>query len=347
MTSALAHIQSRQRIAHEMGPLAWVLFDPDITDVFLDDTAGMWSHHRGGVRHRHDGFYAPGGDLRGFAMALIAAGGRHLDVAHPMVDVTLADGIRVHAVLGGSGVSGTSVSIRFPRLDRIPLGSFGGLRAHDGDLLSASELIEADIAAYRTLLVSGATGSGKTTLLAAALEAIPGRERLITLEDVAELQIDHPQHVALCTRQPNSEGKGAVNLADLLVQALRMRPDRLAIGECRGPEVVDMLMAFTTGHRGGGSTIHARSISEVPARINALCSRSGVGRAAAAELVVAAIDRVVHVEADANGHHVVGYGAPRLARDSWRVDLLAVGVGVGLGAHPNAQQIPSSLGNVA
>ncbi|WP_183086082.1 CpaF family protein [Mycetocola reblochoni] len=339
-TSRLLHsLRSRAALASELDELAWTVYDPGISDVFIDEDCGLWTIARSGRRTRHDAARVPPERLRALAVGLIAAGGRHLDVACPLADVVVADGVRVHAVLGSAGVAGTSISIRLPRIDPVTLDDVGvdpalgpaaELRAlirDDPALGPAAELralIRDDVDSRRTTLVTGATGSGKTALLSALLAEVPAMERIVSLEDVAELTPDHPQHIVLRTRQANADGAGAIGIDELLVQALRMRPDRLVVGECRGTEAVDMLMAFTTGHAGGGSTLHAPSIDDVPSRLSSLCSRGGLAPAATAELALSAIDRVVHVRAVPGGSSISGYGRPRPVPGGWRVEPLPI-----------------------
>ena len=158
-----------------------------------------------------------------------------------------------------------------------------------------SRLLRDVVAGRLAFLVSGGTGSGKTTLLATMLGLVPARERIVLVEDSSELRPVHPHVVALEARPPNIEGKGGLDLRTLVRQALRMRPDRLVVGEVRGAEVVDLLAAMNTGHEGGSGTLHANSATEVPARIEALAATAGLGRAAAASQLAAAVDLVLHV----------------------------------------------------
>ena len=163
------------------------------------------------------------------------------------------------------------------------------------------------------LLITGAAGAGKTTLLAALLAAAPPGERIVTIEDVAELRIDHPHHVRLEARQANLEGAGAIGLARLVREALRMRPDRLVVGECRGEEVRELLTALNTGHDGGAGTVHANSLDDVPARLEALGALAGLGDQALARQVVSAIGLVLHVARGADGiRRLAGVGRPVL-----------------------------------
>jgi pilus assembly protein CpaF len=190
------------------------------------------------------------------------------------------------------------LSIRVPRLDVATLddlartGMFGdGVRRRLGEA----------IAGRVNLLVSGAAGAGKTTLLAALLAEAPPHERIVTIEDVAELRIAHPHHVRLEARQPNIEGSGGIGLARLVREALRMRPDRLVVGECRGDEVRELLSALNTGHDGGAGTVHANSLQDVPARLEALGALAGLDDRALARQAASGIGLVLHVERGADG----------------------------------------------
>ena len=180
------------------------------------------------------------------------------------------------------------------------------------------------VAARTNVLVTGAGGAGKTTLLGALLAEAPATERIVVIEDVAELRIPHPHVVGLVTRQPNLEGAGGVDLPRLVREALRMRPDRLVLGECRGPEVRDLLAALNTGHDGGAGTLHANSLADVPARLEALGALAGLDDRALARQAVSAIGLVVHVERRGGVRRVAGFG--RLGLDA--AGRLSVG-GVG------------------
>lgn len=163
----------------------------------------------------------------------------------------------------------------------------------------------------------------KTTLLAALLGRVPAGERIVTIEDVAELRLEHPHHVRLEARQPNLEGVGAVSLARLVREALRMRPDRLVVGECRGEEVRELLTALNTGHAGGAGTVHVGSIRDLPARLEALGALAGLDDRATARQVVSAIGAVIHVERGRDGlRRVAGLARPVLAEDRLTMEAL-------------------------
>jgi pilus assembly protein CpaF len=283
------------------GPLAVFVADPDVTDVFLNPDGSVWTD-RGGGAHAEPGVRVPAGEARELAIRLVAAGGRHLDEATPAVDVRLGDGIRVHGVLPPVSPDATVLSIRLPRVAHLGLGDLdaAGLFAR-----VPRSLVDELVARRANVLVTGAAGSGKTTLLGAMLSSAPVTERILVVEDVAELRIAHPHLVRLEARQPNLEGAGAIGLDRLVREALRMRPDRLVVGECRGAELRELLTALNTGHDGGAGTLHANSLADVPARLEALGALAGWSVDALARQVVSAIDAVLHLERTADGARVL------------------------------------------
>ncbi len=300
-----------------LDPLRHLLGDPQITDVFINGVDGLFVDRGRGVESV-EGWRLGADDLRALAVALIGVGGRHLDDATPLVDVRWEHGARVHAVLPPVACSGTAISIRLPQIGIPDLDELvrGGLC--DAETVRR---LDALVTARRNVLISGATGAGKTTLLSALLGRVPARERIVTIEDVAELRIRHPHHVRLEARQPNLEGAGAVPLARLVREALRMRPDRLVVGECRGEEVRELLTALNTGHDGGAGTVHAGSIRDLPARLEALGALAGMDDRSMARQVVSAIGVVVHVERGADGiRRVSGIARPALD-DSGRLRM--------------------------
>jgi len=278
-------------------PLAPHLADPDTTDVFLN---GADSLHvdRGRGAEPVEGWRASDDDVRDLAVALVAAGGRHIDDASPAVDVRLPSGVRVHAVLPPVATAGTLVSLRIPRFAQPSLDALERHRTIDA---AVRRRLEGIVAQRENILITGAAGSGKTTLLAALLGAAPATDRIVTIEDVAELRIDHPHHVALEARQANLEGAGGIGLARLVREALRMRPDRLVVGECRGEEVRELLGALNTGHDGGAGTLHANGLDDVPARLEALGALAGLDDRALARQAVSAIGWVLHLERAQDG----------------------------------------------
>jgi pilus assembly protein CpaF len=254
--------------------------------------------------------------VRRLAVRLAAAAGRRLDDAAPWVDVGLPDGTRLHAVLAPVSGSGTCVSLRVLRRRPMDLDALAAAGALPG---RSAELLRAIVRRRLAFLVTGGTGSGKTTLLSALLGTVDPAERIVTCEDAAELMPTHPHVVRLITRPPNVEGGGLVTLRDLVRQALRMRPDRLVVGEVRGAEVVDLLAALNTGHDGGCGTVHANSPAEVPARLEALGVAGGLDRLAVHSQAAAALTVVVHLRRTPAGRRVDEIGV--LHRSGELVDV--------------------------
>lgn len=274
-----------------LGPLGTYLSDSNITDIFVNGELGLWLD-RGKGAEKEEGWNLGVDEVKALAVSMIAAGGRHLDELNPCVDVRLAQGIRVHAVLAPISTVGPVLSIRIPRVQQV---SFDDLVSWGLCSPAVQKTLHRLVAERKSVLITGPTGSGKTTLLAALMSLVPAGERIVTLEDVAELQIHHPHVISLETRQPNIEGAGGVDLERLIREALRMRPDRLVVGECRGPELRVLLSALNTGHDGGAGTVHASSLVDVPARLEALGATAGIEPRDLARQVVSAIDTVVHL----------------------------------------------------
>lgn len=278
--------------AADFGPLAPLLADPLVTDVFVNGPRDVWVD-RGGGLERQASFGFRETELRDLAVRLVALGGRHVDEANPCVDTRLHDGIRVHAVLPPISPQGTLLSVRIPRSK--PL-SLADLETAGFFELIPKQAVTALVAQRKNLLITGAGGSGKTTLLSALLGEAAATERIVAIEDVAELRVRHPHFVSLEARQANLEGAGGLGLARLLREALRMRPDRLVLGECRGSEIRELLGALNTGHDGGAGTLHANSLADVPARLEALGALAELNATAIARQAVSAIGAVLHVE---------------------------------------------------
>ena len=303
------------------GPLERLLRTPGVTDVLVNGPGEVWLDRGAGLERTEVRF--PDDDaVRRLAVRLAAAAGRRLDDASPWVDVGLPDGTRLHAVLPPVS-SGTCLSLRVLRRTvhtLSDLASLGTLPEPSGELLRA--LVRRRLA----FLVTGGTGSGKTTLLSALLGEVDPAERLVLCEDAAELVPLHPHVVRLLTRPANVEGAGQVTLRDLVRQALRMRPDRLVVGEVRGPEMTDLLAALNTGHDGGCGTVHANRPAEVPARLEALGVAAGLGRDAVHSQLAAALAVVVHLQRSGAGRRVEEIGVVRRAGDlvtveaGWRAD---------------------------
>ncbi|MBF4552239.1 type II/type IV pathway secretion protein [Pseudoclavibacter sp. RFBJ3] len=285
--------------ADAFGPLAGYVADGEVTDLFVNGCDGLYVD-RGSGAEREESWLAPSERaLRELAVRIVAAGGRHLDESAPCVDVRIADGIRVHAVLPPVSTTGTLLSIRAPKVRQLTLEQ---LDRQAFFAPGAEELVREAVRTRANVLVTGAGGSGKTTFLAAMLSEADARDRIILIEDVAELRIAHPHSVSLEARQANIEGAGSVPLERLVRESLRMRPDRLVLGECRGAELRELLAALNTGHDGGAGTLHANSLADVPSRLEALGALAGMTPDAVARQTVSAIDLVMHVERTPSGH---------------------------------------------
>ncbi len=284
--------------------LGQYLLDERVTDILIAAHTGLWLD-RGNGLERDCGWSGSEQDVRALAMELIGRGGRHIDMAHPCVDVKLADGIRVHAVLAPVASRGTAISIRIPRTSQM---TWENLLKQGYLTVSQKEILLDAVRSKKTVLISGATGVGKTALLSLLLSEVSEDERVVVIEDVAELQIDHPHVISLEAQQSNIEGAGSITLEQLVPQALRMRADRLVLGECRGPELGAILAALNTGHQGGGLTIHANSIEEVPTRLTALGYLADMTPAVTSLLAQGAIDLLVHLERGAYGRRIAHLG---------------------------------------
>lgn len=272
-----------------LGPLQ-SLAAPDVTDLLVNDDGTVWADGADGLRRTS--LHLRPAQARDLAVRLATAGGRRLDDAMPWADAHLPSGIRVHAVLPPLSPGGTILSLRLPSARRLDLHALEELGALTD---TARRTLQAIVAARLPFLVTGGTGTGKSTLLAAMLAEAPPDERIVVVEDVLELDVDHPHVVHLQARHANSEGAGAVDLTALVRQSLRMRPDRIVLGECRGGEIRELLQALNTGHEGGCGTVHANAAADVPARLEALGALGGLDRTALASQVASALEVVVHL----------------------------------------------------
>ena len=294
----------------EFGPLSSFVSDAAVTDVFVNGPTEVWVDRGHGAIRQELALFDEG-MLRDLAVRLIGLGGRHIDESTPCVDVRLHDGIRIHAVLPPISIDGTLLSIRLPRVQRLGLDDLAATGFFSTvDFETVSELVSQ----RQNLLITGAGGSGKTTLLAALLSSAAPGDRIIAIEDVGELRVAHPHFVSLEARQANLEGAGQVGLERLVREALRMRPDRLVLGECRGAEIRELLAALNTGHDGGAGTLHANSLDDVPARIEALGALAGLSPTAIARQTVSAIGTVLHLERDRDTRRLAQIGRFELDR---------------------------------
>jgi pilus assembly protein CpaF len=272
------------------GPLDPWLDDPTVTDVGVNGDGRIWVDRGGGLEWV--GTTLPPDQVRALAIRLAGVAGRRLDEGSPWVDGQLPSGARLHAVLPPLVADGAHITLRVPAREHLSLEHLarGGMFPRDW-----LPLLRGLVAGRRAFIVSGGTGAGKTTLLAALLGAVDVRERLLVVEDVRELHVDHPHVVRLEARPPNVEGIGEVTLTTLVRQALRMRPDRIVVGEVRGAEVRELLAALNTGHEGGCGTVHANTAEDVVARFEALGALAGLGPQAVRVQVASAFAIVLHV----------------------------------------------------
>lgn len=279
------------------GPLDELLGDPDVSDVLVNGPAEVWVDRGRGLEVASVGFPDEGA-VRRLAQRLAASAGRRLDVARPTVDARLADGTRLHAVLPPVSPAGTLISLRVSRRRSFTLAD---LTARGTVMPVVADVLRALVHARASFLVTGGTGTGKTTLLSTLLSEVPPGERIVLVEDSGELRPEHPHVVRLEARTANVEGRGEVDLRSLVRQALRMRPDRLVVGEVRGGEAVELLAALNTGHEGGCGTLHANACAALPARVEALALAAGMARDAVHSQLAAGVDAVVHLARDRRG----------------------------------------------
>jgi pilus assembly protein CpaF len=304
--AALLSVPTRERVAElivreavGLGPLEELLADPAVEEVMVCGYDRVYVERGGRIEATEVG-YPSEAALRDAIERILAPLGRRVDELSPMVDARLADGSRVNVVIPPLAVDGPSVSIRrfaAARPGPEELVELGTLTPEVRDALAAA------VEARRSILISGGTGSGKTTLLNALSRFLADSERVITIEDAAELRLQQPHVVRLETRPANVEGRGEVSIRDLLRNALRMRPDRIVIGEVRGGEALDLLTALNTGHEGALSTVHANSPGDALRRLETLCLMAGVGlpHKAIREQLARGIDLVAHLERFADG----------------------------------------------
>lgn len=274
-----------------LGPLEPLLADRQVTEIMVNFHEEIYVE-RGGRLTRHDAAFSSEQAVVAIIDRIVAPLGRRVDESSPMVDARLRDGSRVNAVIPPIALRGACLTIRkFPerRLTMEDLLEVGSLDVH------MAAFLEASVNRRMSILVSGGTGSGKTTLLNVLSNCIPAGERLITIEDAAELRLNHAHLIALESRPANSEGKGRVEIRDLVRNALRMRPDRIIVGECRGAEAFDMLSAMNTGHEGSLTTLHANSPRDALARLETMVLMAGMDLPLAAirEHVASAVDLIV------------------------------------------------------
>lgn len=279
-----------------LGPIDRLLSDPTVSELMVNGPGPAWVERAGAIESTDVVLDRP--DIELLIERLVVPIGRRVDQRSPCVDGRLADGSRVNIVVPPIALDGPYVTIRRFVLQRVSLEDFGS---------DAAAVLHDDVDRHRNLIVSGGTGAGKTTLLNAIASAIDPTERVVTAEDAAELRLPHPHVVRLETRPESAEQVGLVTMRDLVRNALRMRPDRLILGEIRGGEAFDLMQALNTGHRGCLSTVHANRPSDALRRLESLAVLGGDGfpLEAVRDQMARAIDVVVHVVRDADGRRVV------------------------------------------
>ncbi|WP_084497828.1 CpaF family protein [Spongiibacter marinus] len=322
------------------GPLQVLLDDPDINDILINGPRRIFVERRGVLEQSSMRFLDDRHVLR-VIRRMISPLGRRIDESSPIVDGRLADGSRINAIVPPLALDGPCLSIRKFRKDPLTAEELlaGGSITKDAlDFLSES------VAKRRNILISGATGSGKTTLLNILSQYIPATERIVTIEDAAELQLRNSHVVRLETRPENNEGVGQVTPGELVKNALRMRPDRIIVGESRGGEVVDMLQAMNTGHNGSMTTVHANSASDAITRLEMMVGMSGFK--GSSELILkmigSALDMIVHIGRQSNGHRCVMQicKLTNTANGLQLRELFALDAGGNLARNPSEQNVP-------
>jgi pilus assembly protein CpaF len=274
----LLNRKERERLIEEvldqtlgLGPLELLLKDPSISDILINGPKNIYVE-RGGRMSRSDVQFRDDGQLLQIIDRIVSQVGRRVDETCPMVDARLADGSRVNAIIPPLALDGAAVSIRRFGSNPLKLEDLLNFKSFTPEM---AMLLEGAMKARLNIIISGGTGSGKTTLLNTLSSFIPNEDRIITIEDAAELQLQQDHVVRLETRPPNIEGRGEIRATDLVRNALRMRPERIIIGECRGPETLDMLQAMNTGHDGSLTTIHANTPRDAIARIETMIMMNG------------------------------------------------------------------------
>jgi pilus assembly protein CpaF len=308
-------LEATDRMTREFvgaGPLEPLLRAPGTTDVLVTAPDQVWRDGEEGL-HRTAVTFPDEDAVRRLAQRLALACGRRLDDAQPFVDAWLPGRIRLHAVLPPIA-TGTCISLRVLRPAVHTLDSLRALGTFDD---TVHHTLKAIVDARLAFVITGGTGAGKTSLLNALLGEVAPEERIVCVEDASELDPNHPQFVRLVARPPNVEGAGEVALADLVRQGLRMRPDRIVVGEVRGAEVCDLLTALNTGHDGGAGTVHANSPTELPARMEALAALGGLPRQALHSQLSAAFHVVLHMCRERDGaRRLTGVGVLDRAGDT-------------------------------
>ena len=276
--NTLLNYNERQRLIAEildetfgLGPLEVLLSDPAVSDILINGPQHVYVERRG-VLETTDVRFRDNAHLMHVIDKIVSAVGRRCDETCPLVDARLADGSRVNAVIPPLAIDGPSVSIRRFGADPVTWDDYLAFKSCTPELV---DFLQACVFGRLNILIVGGTGSGKTTLLNNLSSFIPEEDRIVTIEDAAELQLRQPHVVRLESRPPNIEGKGRITIRDLLINSLRMRPDRIVVGECRGPETLDMLQAMNTGHDGSLTTVHANNTRDAVQRVETMVMMAG------------------------------------------------------------------------
>lgn len=304
--SLISSLEVRKKLVKEildealgLGPLEDLLDDPEITDIMVNNKDEIYIERHGKIELTSKKFIS-NEQVKTIIERIISPIGRHIDESVPMVDARLPDGSRVNAIISPLALTGPTLTIRKFRKERYTIEELIDLSTLSRDM---AEFLKACVLTRKNIIVSGASGSGKTTVLNVLSEFIPDTERIVTIEDAAELQLHQRHWIRLESRPPNIEGKGAIAIRDLFRNTLRMRPDRIIIGECRGSETLDMLQAMNTGHDGSLTTIHANSTHDALVRLDSMILMSGVELPIRAirEMTTSAISLIVHTARMSDG----------------------------------------------
>jgi pilus assembly protein CpaF len=290
-----------------------LLVGDTLTDIFINGVGNVWSLHSDGQIHQLRSPFETEEQLAECAMQLAACDSKRLDLANPFADISLPGGIRAHAVLASGCSSQTLISIRVHRQQAKRIDDL----ISDGFMTqSEARFLRQLIADRKSFIISGATGAGKTTLLRSLLTECL-QERVVILEDTPELAIDSERWVALRTRESNIEGRGAVDLRALTIEALRMKPDRIVLGEVRSNEIVPLLQALNTGHGGSATTLHSNSIADVSNRLLAIGKSAGLDSWVLSELVASAVSHVIQVEQVDGRRKIQAIGQFSKSKQGW------------------------------
>ena len=297
------------------GPLEEIMQRSDLTDVLIHGDGRVFIDTGVGLSFAGK-LFQDALSVRSYAQRLAMQAGRRLDDAHPWVDAKLSDGNRLHALLPPIAVGGTQISIRIP--SRAPL-SFDQLIEQGSLTPAAAQELTEILINHEPFLVIGGTGAGKTSLLASMLSAINSSERLIVVEENTELRVNHSHLVQLEAKPATADGVGAISMQELVKQTLRMRPDRIVIGEIRGAEVLDLLLAINTGHTGSAATLHANSAAEVPSRIAALGFLAGIEPNLSEKWLIQGISRIIQIKKVASRRIVSSISTANLTTGKYEI----------------------------